>query len=610
MISFRFNRVRSAIQQGLIVLLLLAATSLYAEEKERPSFLFIIAEDMSPNLGCYGDPDARTPNLDSFAARSIRYTRAFSATGVCATSRSALITAMHPSSIGTQHMRSRITLPDSIRPFPAALREAGYFCVNRGKEDFNFDTRPDTWDAKQWKQADWTRREEGQPFFAIYNFPDTHESRLWEGSQTKLVDQSKLTDRQRHDPDKVSPPKWLPDGERVRKEWARYQDLVSLMDDQYIGPLLEHLETSGVANDTIVFFFSDHGAPFPRAKQWITEAGTRVPLLIHFPEKWKHLAPAQPGTVSDQLVSLMDFGPSVLSLAGLSIPDHFDGRPFLGPAAAPPRETLVFTRDRMDERIDFIRSVRDERFRYTRNFMQQVAAFPWLTYMEKLESSKTFRDLQQTGEAERFESFLSKTKPVEELYDLESDPDEFTNLAKDPAHQETVARMRSTLAEWMLQTRDSGFLPEQQMMKIQEGSGTIREFCKDESRYPLERLVAGDLSLDDDHAVIRYHAALGSGDEPDLRKQLAKESDSDVEIALAWSLGRAGAEQKDYLPTFKKVIESDRQFSRVLALNALDYLGDAARPLFPLLKPIAAQKETRDTINECWLSKRILTRFP
>lgn len=610
MIFFRINRVRPAIQQGLIVLFLLAATSLYAEEKERPSFLFIIAEDMSPNLGCYGDPDARTPNLDSFAARSIRYTRAFSATGVCATSRSALITAMHPSSIGTQHMRSRIMLPDAIRPFPAVLREAGYFCVNRGKEDFNFDTQPDTWDAKQWKQADWTRRGQGQPFFAIYNFPDTHESRLWEGSQTKLVDQSKLTDEQRHDPDKVSPPKWLPDGERVRKEWARYQDLVSLMDDQYIGPLLQHLETSGVADDTIVFFFSDHGAPFPRAKQWITEAGTRVPLLIHFPEKWKHLAPAAPGTVSGQLVSLMDLGPSVLSLAGLSIPDHFDGHSFLGPAAVPPRETLVFTRDRMDERIDFIRSVRDERFRYTRNFMPQVPAFPWLTYMEKLESSKAFRDLQNTGKTGRFKSFLSQTKPVEELYDLESDPDEFTNLAKDPAHQETVERMRNTLAEWMLQTRDSGFLPEQQLMNIQEGGATIREFCKDEARYPLERLVAGDFSLDDDHAVIRYHAALRSDDKSALRKQLAKESDSDVEIALAWSLGRTGADPKEYLPTFKKVIESDQQFSRVLGLNALDYLGDAAKPLIPVLKPIAAQKETRDTINECWLSKRILTHFP
>ncbi|MDF1812153.1 MAG: sulfatase [Verrucomicrobiales bacterium] len=594
---------------GCICLFALLSSALNAQPS-RPNFLFIIAEDMSPNLGCYGDPDATTPNLDAFAAESIRYTRAFSATGVCATSRSALITGMHPSSIGTQHMRSKILLPDSIRPFPVALREAGYFCINRGKEDFNFDTRADVWDEKQWKKADWTRREEGQPFFAIYNFPDTHESRLWEGSKTKLVDQTKLSGEQRHHPDKVTPPRWLPDSARVRKEWARYQDLVTMMDDQYIGPLLRHLEKTGVAEDTIVFFTSDHGAPFPRAKQWITEAGTRVPLLIRFPEKWQHLAPAKPGQVSDRLVSLMDLGPSVLHLAGLGIPGHYDGQAFLGPKAAPAREVLVFTRDRMDERIDFIRTVRDARYRYTRNFMPQVPSFPWLTYMEKLESSKAFRQLQAAGRTGRFESFLAHTKPVEELYDLVNDPDELINLAEDPDHRETLLRLRGNLAEWMLETRDSGFLPEQQLMAAEKAAGSIREFCSDESRYPLKKLVEGDLSLDSEKAVIRYHAALRSTDTSALRKHLAKEIDSDVRVAIAWALILAGSKDGDVLSVFKEVIESDQVFSRVLALNALDYSGDTAKPLVPVLKRIAAQPETRETINECWLSKRILTRFP
>ncbi|MBP6602258.1 MAG: sulfatase-like hydrolase/transferase [Verrucomicrobiales bacterium] len=565
---------------------------------------------MSPNLGCYGDPDAKTPNLDAFAASSIRYTRAFSAAGVCATSRSALITGMHPSSLGTQHMRSKIKLPDDIRPFPVALREAGYFCVNRGKEDFNFDTKADVWDAKQWKKADWTRRAEGQPFFAVYNYLDTHESRLWEGSETVLVDQTKLGDDQRHAPDKVTLPKWLPDDARVRKEWARYQDLVSLMDDQYIGPMLRHLEKTGVADDTIVFFFSDHGAPFPRAKQWITEAGTRVPLLIHFPEKWKHLAPSGPGTTSDQLVSLMDLGPSILSLAGIDVPDSTDGRAFLGEGAALPRETLVFTRDRMDERVDFIRTMRDKRYRYTRNFLPLVPAFPWLTYMEKLESSKEFRRLQETGNEGRFSTFLARTKPGEELYDLEADPDEFTNLATDPAHGEALKRLRDELSRWMLETRDSGFLPEQQLMKAEQEGGSIREYCADESRYPLQQLVAGEGSLEDEHAVVRYHVALRSDDLPAMRKQLKEESDSDVRVALAWAMGRAGAKPEEVVPIFREVIESDQSFSRIFALNALDYLGDTAKPLLPLLEKIAAQKETPDTINESWLAKQILLRFP
>ncbi len=605
----RPDRVRWSIRQGLIVLCCLASL-LQAEDQTRPSFLFLIADDMSPNLGCYGDPDAKTPNLDAFAASSIRYTRAFSAAGVCATSRSALITGMHPSSLGTQHMRSKIKLPDDIRPFPVALREAGYFCVNRGKEDFNFDTKADVWDAKQWKKADWTRRAEGQPFFAIYNYLDTHESRLWEGSETVLVDQTKLQDDQRHDPDKVTLPKWLPDDARVRKEWARYQDLVSLMDDQYIGPMLRHLEKTGVADDTIVFFFSDHGAPFPRAKQWITEAGTRVPLLIHFPEKWKHLAPSGPGTTSDQLVSLMDLGPSILSLAGIDVPDSTDGRAFLGEGAALPRETLVFTRDRMDERVDFIRTMRDKRYRYTRNFLPLVPAFPWLTYMEKLESSKEFRRLQETGNEGRFSTFLARTKPGEELYDLEADPDEFTNLATDSAHGEALKRLRDELSRWMLETRDSGFLPEQQLMKAEQEGGSIREYCADESRYPLQQLVAGEGSLEDEHAVVRYHVALRSDDLPAMRKQLKEESDSDVRVALAWAMGRAGAKPEEVVPIFREVIESDQSFSRIFALNALDYLGDTAKPLLPLLEKIAAQKETPDTINESWLAKQILLRFP
>ncbi len=605
----RPDRVRWSIRQGLIVLCCLASL-LQAEDQTRPSFLFLIADDMSPNLGCYGDPDAKTPNLDAFAASSIRYTRAFSAAGVCATSRSALITGMHPSSLGTQHMRSKIKLPDDIRPFPVALREAGYFCVNRGKEDFNFDTKADVWDAKQWKKADWTRRAEGQPFFAVYNYLDTHESRLWEGSETVLVDQTKLGDDQRHAPDKVTLPKWLPDDARVRKEWARYQDLVSLMDDQYIGPMLRHLEKTGVADDTIVFFFSDHGAPFPRAKQWITEAGTRVPLLIHFPEKWKHLAPSGPGTTSDQLVSLMDLGPSILSLAGIDVPDSTDGRAFLGEGAALPRETLVFTRDRMDERVDFIRTMRDKRYRYTRNFLPLVPAFPWLTYMEKLESSKEFRRLQETGNEGRFSTFLARTKPGEELYDLEADPDEFTNLATDPAHGEALKRLRDELSRWMLETRDSGFLPEQQLMKAEQEGGSIREYCADESRYPLQQLVAGEGSLEDEHAVVRYHVALRSDDLPAMRKQLKEESDSDVRVALAWAMGRAGAKPEEVVPIFREVIESDQSFSRIFALNALDYLGDTAKPLLPLLEKIAAQKETPDTINESWLAKQILLRFP
>jgi len=575
----------------------LCATT-FAPGADRPNFLFILAEDMSPTLGCYGDPDARTPHLDAFAAAGIRYTRAYSATGVCATSRSAMITAMHPSSIGTQHMRSRVKLPDTIRPFPELLREAGYFCVNRGKQDFNFETSPDCWDRTRWREADWTKREKGQPFFAIFNFPDTHESRLWPESKTRLVDESLVPEERRHRAGAVSLPGWLPDTPEVRREWARHLDLIEMMDGQYIGPLLRRLETTGAADDTIVFFFSDHGAPFPRAKQWVTEAGTRVPLLIRFPEKWQHLAPSEPGSVSDRLVSLMDLGPSVFSLAGLETPNHWEGRAFLGPAAESPREFLVFSRDRMDERVDFIRAIRDSRFRYVRNFHPQIPPFPWLTYMEKLEASKAFRTLQKTGQPGRFEAFLAERKPVEELYDLQSDPDELVNLADDPAHRDILERMRSRLRDWMLATRDTGFLPEQRMRAIEENGGTVREWCADEETYPLDALARGEISLQDPSPVSRYHAALRSDDPDALRARLAKETDPDVRVALAWRLGDTGP--------LEAVLESDPPWTRVLALNALDALGDKAAPLRPTLETLAHQDENPDNLYDRWLAQRIL----
>jgi N-sulfoglucosamine sulfohydrolase len=290
-----------------------------------------------------------------------------------------------------------------------------------------------------------------------------------------------------------------------------------------------------------------------------------------------------------------------LSLAGVDLPGDVDGKAFLGVAAVEPRKTLVFTRDRMDERCDFIRVVRDERYRYTRNFLPQVPAFPWLTYMEKLESSKAFRRLQTSGNTGQFTDFLGATKAAEELYDLEADPDEFTNLANDPAHRETLERLRDELADWMLATRDSGFLPEQQLMAAETSAGSIREFCADESRYPLRQLLAEELSLDDKNAAVRFHAALRSTDNASLAKRLKVEPDSDVRVALAWSLGDVTA--------LSEAIESDQPWSRVLALNALDYLGEAARPALPLLQQHETQKETRENPHDCWLAQRIIKRF-
>ena len=245
----------------------------------RPNILWITCEDMSPNLGCYGDTYAVTPNLDRLAARGVRYTHVFSHAGVCAPSRSGLITGMYPTSLGSHHMRCTTTLPGFVKCFPEYLRNAGYFCTNQSKTDYNFPVPPGAWDVPGGAKAHWRNRQPGQPFFSVFNLTITHESRI--RAKYEKLD---------HDPAQAVLPPYLPDTPLVRRDWARYHDLITQMDAQ-AGQLLGQLEEDGLADDTIVFFFSDHGVGLPRAKQWIYDAGTHVPLIVFFPEKYRHLAP-------------------------------------------------------------------------------------------------------------------------------------------------------------------------------------------------------------------------------------------------------------------------------------------------------------------------------
>ncbi|NOX56372.1 MAG: sulfatase [Planctomycetes bacterium] len=406
---------------------------------DRPNFLWLTCEDMSPNLGCYGDPDAVTPNLDRLAARGVRYTLAFAPAGVCATARSSLIVGMYASSIGSQHMRCTTTLPDFIRPFTTYLRRAGYYCTNQSKQDYNFKTPADAWDVGRGPKAHWKYRKPGQPFFAVFNYVDTHESRIRGPTRVKVP----LTEAERHDPAKVHVPPYLPDTPLIRKDWARYLDLITMMDKAWIPQRLKELEEAGVADNTIIFFFSDHGVGLPRAKQFVYEAGLQVPLIIYFPPRWRHLAPAKPGSAVDRLVSFVDFGPTILSLAGIPIPKHMQGKPFLGPQAVPPREYVFGIRDRMDERYDMTRTVRDRRFKYHRHYMPFIPHYPWLDYMEQLDTAKELRRLKAEGKLTDGPAFfMADSKPPEELYDLQVDPHELHNVADDPRYREVLERMR------------------------------------------------------------------------------------------------------------------------------------------------------------------------
>ncbi|MCX7887301.1 MAG: sulfatase, partial [Verrucomicrobiae bacterium] len=397
---------------------------------DKPNILWLTAEDISPNLGCYGDTYAVTPNLDGLAQQGVRYTQAFGITGVCAPNRSCLITGVYPSRLGTHHMRTTVTLPDEVKCFTEYLRAAGYYCSNNAKTDYNFPVPPNAWDDCS-RTAHYKNRKPGQPFFAVFNHEVTHESQIRAPQEQYLRNTARLTPEQRHDPAKAPVPPFHPDTQEVRRDWARYYDNITALDHQ-IGDKLRELEEAGLADDTIVFFFSDNGAGMPGLKKWVWEGGLRVPLIIRFPKKWQHLAPARPGSTCDQLVSFVDFAPTVLSLAGLKPPPHFQGTAFLGQHAGPPRQFIYAMRDRMAERYDCVRVVRNAEYQYIRNFQPHLSWSQFVSYTEAMPTMQLWRRAAEAGTLYGPPArYFLPHKPIEEFYDTNADPHQIHNLADD-----------------------------------------------------------------------------------------------------------------------------------------------------------------------------------
>lgn len=420
---------------------------------KRPNVLWISAEDISPSLGCYGDSYAMTPRLDQLASEGMRFDRCFTHAGVCAISRSGLITGMYPIAIGSQHMRSQIVLPPNMKAFPEYLRAAGYWTTNRSKTDYNFPPPKAAWDENSAQARDWRGRKAGQPFFSVINLTTTHESQI----------RGKFGDTL-HDPAKAVLPPYIPDTPVTRRDWARYADLLTTLDRQ-IAAILDQLEADGLADDTIVFFWGDHGQGLPRGKRWLYDSGTRTPLIIRWPGKLK------PGSVCEDLVCFLDFAPTMLALAGIEVPSHLHGQvlppirklnsAFGSRPSAVGREYIFGHRDRMDETYDLIRSARDTRFKYLRNFAPQRSYAQNITYMNQMPTMQEWRRLNADGKLTGASALhFRPTKPVEELFDTQADPHEIVNLADRPEHAETLKRMRAALERWQEEVYDSGLTPE------------------------------------------------------------------------------------------------------------------------------------------------------
>jgi len=484
--------------RSTILLIFLAATGLQAQA-ERPNILWITVEDMSPALGCYGDPFAITPRLNQLATHSVRYTNAFATAPVCSPARSTLLTGMYATSLGTQRLRSEFPIPDSVHGFPSYLRQAGYYTSNNVKTDYNTAAHArliaESWDESS-EKAHWRNRPEGKPFFHVFNDMTTHQSRtmVWPYEQFQEQIQSQLTPERIHPPDQAPVPPYYPDTPTVRRTLARFADCVSAM-DQHVGELLDQLAADGLADNTIVFFFSDHGSGLPRHKRNLHDTGTRVPLLVRFPPKWQHLAPAKPGETVDRLVSFVDFAPSVLSLLDIPAPAHFQGKPFLGKQMATAPEYVYGARDRVDEAFDLVRSVHDGRWLYLRNFMPHLAYNQPNGYSDQGEIQQIFREIQNPTEPQR--AYAGDRKPVEELYDTAADPLCVTNLAAQPEHAAVLAKLRDEQRRWSLESRDVGFLPEDYAARLAK-KGPLRDLPADfpfaEIRQAAELVGTGKLA--------------------------------------------------------------------------------------------------------------------
>ncbi len=503
-----------------------------AAETERPNILWLTTEDVGPELGCYGDPHARTPALDAFAKNSLRYKTAWSNYPVCAPARTTIITGRYASCMAAGNMRSEIAMPAGTVMFPALLRQAGYYCTNNTKEDYNL-TKPDgVWDLSG-KKAHYRHRKMGQPFFAVFNYFRTHESKIRSRPHTAITD-----------PDTLSLPPFWPDLPEIRQDLGQYYDNINVMDG-WFQKMLDELERSGQKENTIVFFYGDHGSGMPRFKRYAGDTGYRVAMLVHIPEKFRPLASAyNAGEVSNRLVSFVDLAPTVLSLCGIEPPTSMQGRAWFGPYQQPGEKLLYGFRERMDEWVDLSHSLRDQRFQYTVNYMPHLPAGQPLAYQMQTPATSKWLEAFGRGETTPQQSRFWQPRAAEELYDLQRDPYGVSNLVSDPAHGRRLAVFREQHRKQALGFPDWGFVPEPISLALSskretnEGAEYVRAAFE---AAQIASLMAGDVDsdqtvinmFDDQNAAVRYWAAIGvrlrSGRMGDLGLEPLKRSLSDEE---------------------------------------------------------------------------------
>ena len=472
------NQIKSFLFFGL--LLITTPSSLAQKISKKPlNVVWISCEDMGPVLSAYGNKSVHTPNIDRLANEGIKYTNAYATVGVCAPSRFSIITGMYPARLGAHNMRTgdhnnfkwpediklrknkgvldksgknvpdyEVVPPAYVKPFPEYLRAQGYYCVNDNKCDYQFNAPFTAWDDV-YGGGSYKNAPEGRPFFYVKNYYTTHESRIW------LRKDKPMTVA----PSSVPVPDYYADIPIVREGIARkYSNIEAL--DKEVGILLDALEADGVMENSVIFFWSDHGGNLLRQKRAVGDSGLHVPLIIRYPDGYRA------GETESRMVSLMDLAPTVLSLTGQKPPKYMDGKAFAGPFEEAPRDYIYGSADRFDESTDMQRSVLDGRYVYIKNFIPELPLIYRNRYREQIPMNKHLIELDADGKLEGDAAYIfMKTKPLEELYDLKNDPYEVNNLANDPAHAEKLKLLRSQLSQWQASIKDRGFTPESEIIR-------------------------------------------------------------------------------------------------------------------------------------------------
>lgn len=521
---------------GYFILLALCMVNFVYGQQEKPNILWITIEDTSPQfIGAYGNQDAETPHIDKLAEEGVRFTNAFSTGTVCSPSRSTIITGVRTYEMGTGNHRSNYPIPDHIKGFPYYLQQQGYYTTNNSKTDYNVgDAKAFTkeaWDESS-NKAGWWNREQGQPFFAVFNFMDSHQSRTmtWPYSRYKKNVLEQLAENERISDTAFPMPPLYHDSPAMRKQFARIYNSIKYT-DRKIGALLDRLEKDHLKDDTIIFFYADHGEGIPRGKTNGINLGYRVPFIVWVPEKYKDLPPwGIGGVVTDELIDFEDLAPTMISLAGGKKPDHMKGRVLMGEHRSEPVDHLVLSSDRADNGIDMVRSITDGKYLYSRNYMPFMPELRYIRYFEISDIKQQMRQDLAENRLTSLQKHLFEARPAEYLYDIENDLWETQNLMSNPDVRPVLKRMRKQLKADILNSRDVMFLPEYEIESLSQTT-TPYQFRLDKGNYPINEIYkAASLSgkrgdevaeqqselLGSPNKIIRYWAIVG------LRSQSSK----------------------------------------------------------------------------------------